>query len=171
MSTHGEIVGRFAPSPTGPLHFGSLVAAVGSYCLARKSGGQWLLRMEDIDSPRVVSGSDVEILRELEAYGFEWDADVLYQSTRFERYDEVLGHLRDKGLLFDCGCTRKEILASAPHPGEEGARYPGTCRQGLPPGRHPRSQRLKVPDRLFCFTDGIFGGVEQPWLMRSGILS
>ncbi len=100
-------------------------------------------------------------MRELEAFGFEWDGDVLYQSSRFERYDEVLAQLRQKGLLFDCGCTRKEILASAPHPGEEGPRYPGTCRQGLPPGRHPRSQRLKVPDNLFCFTDAVFGGVEQ----------
>jgi len=161
MPTHAEIIGRFAPSPTGPLHFGSLVAAVGSYCLARKVGGKWLLRMEDIDTPRVVAGADDEILRELEAFGFEWDGDVLYQSHRFERYDEVLGQLRGKGLLFDCGCTRKEILASAPHPGEEGPRYPGTCRQGLPPGRHPRSQRLQVPERLFCFTDGIFGGIEQ----------
>lgn len=161
MSTHEEIIGRFAPSPTGPLHFGSLVAAVGSYCLARQSGGQWLLRMEDIDTPRVVAGAADDILRELEAFGFEWDGDVLYQSRRFERYDEILGQLRSKGLLFDCGCTRKEIMASAPHPGEEGPRYPGTCRQGLPPGRHPRSQRLSVPNGLFCFADGIFGGVEQ----------
>lgn len=161
MSSRKNIIGRFAPSPTGPLHFGSLVAAVGSYCLARQPGGSWLLRMEDIDTPRVVPGAADALLSELEAFGFAWDGEVLFQSTRFDRYDDVLGQLRDKGLLFDCGCTRKEILASAPHPGEEGPRYPGTCRQGLPPGRHPRSQRLRVPDNLFCFTDAVFGGVEQ----------
>ena len=161
MPLSEKIIGRFAPSPTGPLHFGSLVAAVGSYCLARQAGGEWLMRMEDIDTPRVVPGAADAQLRELEAFGFEWDGEVLYQSSRFERYDEVLARLRQKGLIFDCGCTRKEILASAPHPGEEGPRYPGTCRQGLPPGRHPRSQRLKVPDKLFCFTDAVFGGVKQ----------
>ncbi len=161
MTSTEKITGRFAPSPTGPLHFGSLVAAVGSYCLARQAHGRWLMRMEDIDTPRVVPGAAEDILRELEAYGFEWDGDILYQSSRFDRYDQVLEQLRGKGLLFDCGCTRKEILASAPHPGEEGPRYPGTCRQGLPPRRHPRSQRLKVPDNLFCFTDAVFGGVEQ----------
>jgi len=156
-----KTVGRFAPSPTGTLHFGSLVAAVGSYVLARQAAGKWLLRMEDIDTPRVVPGAADSILAELEAYGFEWDGDVLYQSSRFERYEEVLQWLRSRGLLFDCGCTRKEILASAPAPGEEGPRYPGTCRQGLPPGRHPRAQRIKVPDGLFCFIDGVFGAVEQ----------
>ena len=161
MAHHENIIGRFAPSPTGPLHFGSLVAAVGSYCLARQAGGAWLLRMEDIDSPRVVPGAAESILSDLEAFGFEWDGEVLFQSTRFERYDEILARLREKGLLFDCGCSRREILASAPHPGEEGPRYPGTCRQGLAPGRQPRSQRLLVPDGLFCFTDGVFGPVEQ----------
>jgi len=161
MEEHEKITGRFAPSPTGPLHFGSLVAAVGSYCLARQAGGAWLLRMEDIDTPRVVPGAAESILRELEAFGFEWDGEVLYQSTRFARYDEILVRLREQGLLFDCGCSRKEILASAPHPGEEGPRYPGTCRRGLPPGRQPRSQRLLVPESLFCFVDGVFGPVEQ----------
>ena len=161
MGHQEKITGRFAPSPTGPLHFGSLVAAVGSYCLARQAGGNWLLRMEDIDTPRVVPGAAEAILRELEAFGFEWDGEVLFQSTRFERYDAVLVRLREKGLLFDCGCSRREILASAPHPGEEGPRYPGTCRQGVSPGRPPRSQRLRVPEGFFCFTDGVFGRVEQ----------
>lgn len=156
-----KIVGRFAPSPTGPLHFGSLVAAVGSYCLARQSGGRWLLRMEDLDTPRVVPGAAGAMLKDLEAFGFEWDGEVLYQSARFDRYEEVLASLRHKKLLFECGCSRKDILASAPHPGEEGLRYPGTCREGLPPGRQPRSQRIRVPDSLFCITDGVFGGIEQ----------
>ena len=161
MEGRKKVTGRFAPSPTGPMHFGSLVAAVGSYCLARQVRGDWLLRVEDIDTPRVVPGAADTILRELEAFGFEWDGDVLYQSSRFERYEQALAELRQKGLLFDCGCSRKEILASAPHPGEEGPRYPGTCRDGLPPGRHPRAQRIRVPDELFCFTDRVFGANEQ----------
>jgi len=156
-----QIIGRFAPSPTGPLHFGSLVAAVGSYCLARQVGGQWLLRMEDLDTPRVIPGAAEAMLKELEAFGFEWDGAVVYQSTRFARYEEVLTSLREKKLVFDCGCSRRDILASAPHPGEEGLRYPGTCRNGLPPGRQPRSQRIRMPDLLGCFTDGVFGVMEQ----------
>ena len=154
-------VGRFAPSPTGPLHFGSLVAAVGSYCLARQAGGQWLMRVEDIDTPRVVAGSADSILRDLEAFGFEWDGPVVYQSERYAAYEAALVQLRTEGLIYDCGCSRKEILASAPHPGEEGVRYPGTCRSGLPPGRQPRAMRLQVPEQLFCFHDAVFGPTEQ----------
>jgi glutamyl-Q tRNA(Asp) synthetase len=156
-SVGAPTVGRFAPSPTGPLHFGSLVAAVGSYCLARQAGGRWLLRIEDLDPPRIVPGSADAILRSLEAFGFEWDGPVLYQSTRNELYAAALDHLRQRGLVFDCGCSRQEILASAPHPGEEGPRYPGTCRSGLPPGRHPRAQRLRVPEGLLGFDDGLLG--------------
>ena len=154
-------VGRFAPSPTGPLHFGSLLAAVGSYCLARQAGGQWLMRIEDLDTPRVVPGSSDTILRDLEAFGFEWDGPVVYQSERFAAYEATLDRLRQEGLVYDCGCSRKEILASAPHLGEEGPRYPGTCRAGLPPGRQPRALRLRVPEQLFCFDDAVFGATEQ----------
>lgn len=154
-------VGRFAPSPTGPLHFGSLVAALGSYCLARQAGGRWLMRVEDLDTHRVVPGSADDILRDLEAFGFEWDGPVVYQSQRFSAYDEALHFLREKKMVFDCACSRKEILASAPHVGEEGPRYPGTCRNGLPPGRHPRALRLRVPEQLFCFHDAVFGATEQ----------
>jgi len=155
------VVGRFAPSPTGPLHFGSLVAAVGSYCLAKQAQGFWLLRIEDLDRPRVVPGAADAILRSLEALGFAWDGPVVYQSRRDAAYAAALEELRQRGLVFDCGCSRKEILASAPHPGEEGPRYPGTCRDGLPPGRLPRAERLRVPDGLFCFDDGLFGRQEQ----------
>lgn len=155
------VVGRFAPSPTGPLHFGSLVAAVGSYCLARQAGGRWLLRMEDLDTPRVVAGAAEGILRSLEDLGFEWDGEVLWQSQRGAVYQAALAQLRSRGLVFDCGCSRKEVLASAPHAGEEGPIYPGTCRGGLGSGRKPRALRLRVPEQQVAFSDGLFGVQEQ----------
>lgn len=155
------VTGRFAPSPTGPLHFGSLVAAVGSYCLARRAGGRWLVRIEDLDMPRVVPGAADEMLFTLEALGFCWDGEVVWQSRRQDDYLAALAQLRNKGLLYDCACSRKEILASAPHPGEEGPIYPGTCRQGLLAGRLPRAVRIRVPDRRFGFMDGVFGQYEQ----------
>ena len=82
--TQGNVIGRFAPSPSGPLHFGSLVTAVASYCHSKSQRGQWLVRIEDVDTPRVVKGATSQILNSLEAYGFEWDGDVLYQSSRFK---------------------------------------------------------------------------------------
>ncbi|MHB8708406.1 MAG: tRNA glutamyl-Q(34) synthetase GluQRS [Desulfuromonadales bacterium] len=154
-------VGRFAPSPTGPLHFGSLIAAVGSYCLARRAGGYWLVRMEDLDTPRVIPGAADDILFTLEALGFRWDGEVVRQSLRQDAYLEAMERLRAKGLLYNCACSRKEILASAPHPGEEGPVYPGTCREGLAAGRVPRAVRIRVPDRPIGFTDGVFGRYEQ----------
>jgi glutamyl-Q tRNA(Asp) synthetase len=155
------IVGRFAPSPTGPLHFGSLLAAVGSYCLARRTGGRWLLRFEDLDTPRVVPGAADEILSTLETLGFFWDGEIVWQSRRQEAYRAALAQLQDQGLLYDCACSRRDILASAPHPGEEGPIYPGTCRQGLPVGRIPRAKRVRVPERTIGFADGVFGWYEQ----------
>ena len=107
-----RVVGRFAPSPTGPLHLGSLVAAVGSYCLARKAKGLWLLRMEDLDAPRVVPGAADGILRTLEGYGLEWDGEIVYQSRRTAAYEAAATRLREKGLLFDCACSRKESRRS-----------------------------------------------------------
>ncbi len=154
-------VGRFAPSPTGSLHFGSLLAAVGSYCLARQGGGRWLLRIEDLDTPRVVAGAADEIMRTLEELGLHWDGEVVWQSRRTERYAAMLAHLDEKGLVFGCSCSRKEILASAPHLGEEGPAYPGTCRSGLAPGRRARAWRLRVPSSQICLTDGVFGAVSQ----------
>jgi glutamyl-Q tRNA(Asp) synthetase len=156
-----QVVGRFAPSPTGPLHFGSLIAAVGSYCLARREGGQWLLRMEDLDPPRVVPGSADEILSALDKLGLHWDGEIVWQSQRTEAYVEAVERLRGRGLVFDCACTRKEILLSAPHPGEEGPLYPGTCRSGLQPGRKPRALRIEVPQEQVCFRDGVFGPFQQ----------
>lgn len=151
--------GRFAPSPTGPLHFGSLVAALASYLDARAVDGQWLLRIEDVDETRAVAGAAGDILRTLEALGLHWDGDVLVQSHRKAAYLAAIDDLKARGLAYDCGCTRKEIAAVAPH-GIEGPIYPGTCRDGLPPGKQPRSVRLKVPDRDIGFDDRIVGHVH-----------
>lgn len=154
-------VGRFAPSPTGPLHFGSLIAAVGSYCQARRGGGRWLLRMDDLDAPRVVPGAAAGILATLETLGFRWDGEVLWQSRRAEAYRAALEQLRRDGMLYDCACSRREILASAPHPGEEGPVYPGTCRNGLPAGRPARAIRIRVPEQEVGFRDEVFGWCGQ----------
>lgn len=156
-----QVVGRFAPSPTGPLHFGSLVTAVGSYCLAKHVGGRWLVRMEDLDGPRVVPGAADDILRTLEALALRWDGEVLYQSRRTSRYEAALECLRDEGHVFPCGCSRKEVLASAPHRGEEGPIYAGTCRNGLPNGREARSWRMRVPHRTIVFCDCLSGECRQ----------
>lgn len=150
-------IGRFAPSPTGPLHFGTLLAALGSYLAAKKSGGKWLMRVEDLDLPRVVSGSADSILQLLDLLGFEWDGPILYQSQRFDRYHEILNSLRYEGYLFDCSCSRREVLASAPHPGEEGPIYPGTCRNGPSGTRLQHAVRLRVDDQPVMFTDQVFG--------------
>src|SRR5436190_22845437 len=96
--------GRFAPSPTGPLHLGSLVAAVGSWLYARRANGRWLVRIEDIDTPRVVPGSADEILAALERYGLEWDGEIVWQSRRTQLYADALAALRARGLVYDCGC-------------------------------------------------------------------
>lgn len=151
--------GRYAPSPTGALHFGSLVAAVGSYLQARSRGAAWYMRMEDIDPKREVPGAADDILRTLEAFGLTWDGPVLYQGTRFEAYAEAVSELTSRGLTFDCGCTRREARTGPP--GEEGPIYPGTCRDGLPPGRKPRSVRLRVSAEEISFTDGVMGEVRQ----------
>src|SRR3954467_8427134 len=138
--------GRFAPSPTGPLHFGSLVAAVGSYLEARARGGDWLVRMGARAPPREVAGAADEILRVLEALGFEWDEPVLYQSRRDFAYGEALSKLKRAGAVFPCACTRREIEDSVSAFGGGSAShelvYPGTCRDGLPPGREGRAIRV-----------------------------
>ena len=144
--------GRFAPSPTGPLHFGSLVAAVGSYLSARAQGGEWLVRMEDLDPPREVKGAADDILRTLEAYGFEWHGAVMYQSRRRDAYEAALENLRRSGALYPCGCTRKEIADSS-IAGIEGTVYPGTCRGGLAPGRSARALRVRTDNAVIDFED------------------
>jgi glutamyl-Q tRNA(Asp) synthetase len=132
--------GRFAPSPTGPLHFGSLVAALASACDARHDGGEWLLRIEDVDLPRARPGAEAAILRALEAYGFTWDGPVLRQSTREAVYRDALDVLRARGEVFACACSRRELEAAPPGRGGERV-YPGTCRQGVPDALAGRGQR------------------------------
>ena len=151
--------GRFAPSPTGPLHFGSLLTALASFLQARNRGGEWLVRMEDVDRPRSVPGAARDILRTLEHYGLHWDGPVIYQSRRSRAYERALRHLVDRGYAFACGCTRREA-ASGP-PGVDGPIYPGTCRNGLPPGRHARSMRARVGDVSIAFEDAVQGACRQ----------
>jgi glutamyl-Q tRNA(Asp) synthetase len=180
-------VGRFAPSPTGPLHLGSLVAAVGSWLFARHAGGRWLVRMEDLDAPRVVPGAADEILAALDRYGMRPDEAPVFQSQRLARYEGALEQLRARGAVYDCGCSRGDLrrLASAPavadvledaaaavrsggqtgesaHGGEPEPRvYPGTCRHGLPAGRVARAVRLLVPPGDVAFVDRVHGALVE----------
>jgi glutamyl-Q tRNA(Asp) synthetase len=180
--------GRYAPSPTGPLHFGSLVAAVGSYLEAKSRGGLWLLRMEDLDPPREQPGAADAILRTLEACGLGWDGDVMYQSRRGEAYRAALAQLQQQGLVYPCACTRREIadsiLAFAPARGASSAHraplarasgrgaggedradgeriYPGTCRNGLAAGKTARAIRVRVDDSEIEFEDALQGKLSQ----------
>lgn len=140
---YSEYRGRFAPSPTGPLHFGSLVAALGSFLDARHHDGTWLVRMEDLDTPRCMPGAAETILRTLEALGLHWDESVIYQSKRTSAYDEALQQLKDNAAIYPCACTRKEISDSA-LTGIEGPIYPGTCRSGIPEGKTARAWRVRT---------------------------
>ena len=148
--------GRFAPSPTGPLHFGSLVAAVGSYLEARRNGGAWLVRIEDLDPPRMVPDAADGILRALEACGMQWDESVVRQSTRGDAYHSALHQLRRSGLLYPCACSRREIADSA-LAGIEGPVYPGSCRAGLPAGKAARALRVDTRGARIAFDDALQG--------------
>ncbi|MGF6759372.1 glutamyl-Q tRNA(Asp) synthetase [Paraburkholderia sp. GAS42] len=139
--------GRFAPSPTGPLHFGSLVSALASWLDARAHGGAWLIRIDDVDAPRTVPGAAENILAALARFGMHADEPPVWQSQRAERYQQAFEQLERDGFIYPCGCTRKEIADSLLH---EHARhttlaYPGTCRDGLH-GKPARAWRLRVPD-------------------------
>ena len=152
--------GRFAPSPTGPLHFGSLVAAVGGYLEARCNKGEWLLRIEDLDTPRTVAGAADNILRTLEACGMQWDGPVPYQSTRNAAYQAALAQLSKAGAVYGCACTRREIADSGIH-GIDGPVYPGTCRNGISSNRAPRATRVRTQGVRISFTDAIQGEITQ----------
>ncbi|HEY5762535.1 MAG TPA: tRNA glutamyl-Q(34) synthetase GluQRS [Rhodocyclaceae bacterium] len=154
--------GRFAPSPTGPLHLGSLVAAVGSWLDARAAGGEWLLRIEDVDVGRCQPGAEDSILRTLEACGLTWDGPVVRQSERTEAYAAALDALRAAGEVYLCACSRKAIEALTDRRAADGALiYPGTCRGGLATGVEARAWRLRVPAAAVEFDDRLLGRCSQ----------
>ena len=152
--------GRFAPSPTGPLHFGSLVAALASYCDARAAGGEWLVRIEDVDEPRSRDDAAGGILATLEAYGFEWDREVVRQSDRRALYEAALERLIEDGGAYACSCTRKDLEA-APLSAWGERVYPGTCRAGAAAGRDARAWRVCVTAEPIGFRDRLRGWQEQ----------
>ena len=155
-------IGRFAPSPTGLLHIGSLLTALASYADARAHGGRWLVRMEDLDPPREMAGAADDILRTLEAFGFEWDGGVAYQSRRYDLYHEALGRLKAKGLVYPCDCSRKDWQAVA-RAGADGFVYNGCC-AGLDPQRalhKTPAWRVRVPDEIIGFDDAVVGHYAQ----------
>ena len=155
-----SVTGRFAPSPTGPLHFGSLTAALGSYLDARAQSGRWLVRMEDVDVPRTHPGAAADILATLERCGLEWDGPVMFQSELTEHYRAAFDRLEALGFVYPCGCTRKEMADSALAP--DGARvYPGTCRPGLAAGRLPRAFRVRTAAGPISFVDRLQGEIVQ----------
>ena len=155
---------RFAPSPTGDLHVGGAWTALASWVVARRKGGSFVLRVEDLDLPRVVDGSQASIEVDLRWLGLDWDGNPLLQSTRTEHYERALARLAAKGLVYPCDCSRAEIgrIASAPHPGEEVV-YPGLCRDRDPcrPMRRQPALRARVPDEDISFEDGVAGPVTQ----------
>lgn len=155
------MTGRFAPSPTGPLHLGSLVAAVGSRSFARRAGGRWLVRMEDLDTARVVAGAAEGILETLRIYGLTWDGEVVHQSQRISLYERALGKLREAGMVYDCACSRAELRSAASAPAGREAVYPGTCRNGIAPGRVASAVRFRVPAGVIGFHDLLKGSVEE----------
>jgi glutamyl-Q tRNA(Asp) synthetase len=147
------VIGRFAPSPTGSLHFGSLIAAVSSYLEAKKAGGSWLIRVEDIDPPREVAGSSTEIIKDLERFGLLADEPVLYQASRTRAYQETVNNLLAARRAYSCGCSRKDLPASGI--------YPGTCRNGIPAGKTARAIRFRLDDDICEFTDGVQGRITE----------
>jgi glutamyl-Q tRNA(Asp) synthetase len=146
------VTGRFAPSPTGPLHLGSLLAALASCLDARTRGGRWLVRIDDLDAPRCVPGMADAHLRVLEALGFTWDEPPIYQSARLDRYREALARLQAQGLLYRCGCSRRELAN-----GREGGAYPGTCR-GRPPPPGPAALRYRYDQVPVAAFDDLWQG-------------
>ncbi len=152
-------VGRFAPSPSGPLHIGSLIAAVASYLDARHCGGKWLVRIEDVDRTRCNAEWSAHILRTLEAFGFEWDGAPVMQSRRDALYRDALGKLRTRDLLYACTCSRKEISDSATQ-GIEGPVYPGTCR-GRQLSESGAALRVRTDNEPVAFVDRVQGDFTQ----------
>lgn len=159
-------VGRYAPSPTGDLHLGNVLAALCAWARARRAGGRCRLRIEDLDTPRVVPGATARILEDLRTLGLSFDGELLVQSRDLAPYHEALARLRALGLLYACRCSRKDLarVASAPHEGDEGPPYPGTCRDlGLPfdDPALPVAWRLRVPAGLVVVDDALQGRFAQ----------
>lgn len=151
--------GRFAPSPTGPLHLGSLVAAIGSYLQARRANGIWLVRIEDLDPPRTIPGAADHILHALQTLGFRWDEPVVWQSQRSAMYEQALNLLIERGLTYPCSCTRSELqgLVEAPAVDGDELRYPGRCAHGPMRADGPHAWRLRVDHQAIEFNDGLQG--------------
>lgn len=154
-------VGRFAPSPTGPLHMGSLVTAVASYCEARTHHGKWLVRIEDVDATRAVAGSDTIILAQLRAFGFQWDGEIIYQTSRTAAYQQAFDALQKQNLVYPCTCTRKEIADSTQTLGIEGLIYPKTCLKQANKANTTPAFRLKTQSVIIEVEDAIYGKIKQ----------
>ncbi|MDH5386829.1 MAG: tRNA glutamyl-Q(34) synthetase GluQRS [Gammaproteobacteria bacterium] len=153
--------GRFAPSPTGDLHLGTLLAAVGSYLQARSQHGEWLMRIEDVDTTRRVKGAADALLRALEGFGFEWDGEVVYQSQRTDLYESALEILSQKDQIYPCTCSRKQLA-------DEGPVYVGHCRQLRLPLAEEHALRLRVEDQLIGFDDQVIGYYQQTLASECG---
>jgi glutamyl-tRNA synthetase len=155
---------RFAPSPTGDLHLGGAWTALASWVIARRAGGQSLLRVEDLDPPRVLPGAEARIQEDVRWLGLDWDERPVRQSERGAQYEAAIATLAAKGLVYPCDCSRAEIalVANAPHPGEESV-YPGSCRDRDPSRamKRPPALRVRVPDQVVAFEDAALGHVEQ----------
>lgn len=154
-------IGRFAPSPTGPLHFGSLLAAVASYCDAKFNQGKWLLRLEDIDKPREMAGASDTILQQLDAFGFEWDGEILRQSQHDCYYEKAINALQNQQLIYACTCTRKEVADSSNLVGIDGLVYPRTCLNQAIKANAAFALRVRVDGAEIEFEDAIQGKVRQ----------
>ena len=153
--------GRFAPSPTGDLHLGTLLAAVGSYLQARSQNGEWLMRIEDVDTTRRVAGAADTLLSALDGFGFEWDGEVVYQSQRAELYESALEILSKKDLIYPCTCSRKQLT-------DEGMVYAGHCRHRHLPLNEEHALRLRIEDRLIGFDDQVIGKYQQQLASECG---
>lgn len=152
--------GRFAPSPTGKLHFGSLVTAIASYLQAKKNSGQWFIRIDDVDQARVVKGAADNILKTLGLYGFQWDHQIVKESDWLDYYQQALQHLIDQQLIYFCKCSRKQIKKNRLE-GAYGDIYPGTCQFVTQPHALPYACRVQAIDHEICFEDAIYGAFSQ----------
>jgi glutamyl-Q tRNA(Asp) synthetase len=161
-SNNTNYIGRFAPSPTGPVHYGTLIAAVGSYLQAKKNSGLWLVRIEDVDTLRKVKGADSDILRTLEAFGFAWDGEVVYQSKRTSYYEQALQELISQSLVFPCVCSRKQLARL------NITIYPGTCRTRHLPEHGEHALRLLADDIPVEFNDLVMGSHVQNVMQQCG---